>query len=155
MSTFWPRFSTVIVLSKRSFIGEFTLVLWRKLKHWFREGIRSKRPLPYYGFSLSSPFSFPKTVVILPARPTSRHWVYNELWCLSAAGSSQTSEYLTFIPSSQKCAINADHRKTKLKCSNRSTYAKEGSLHNSLSPSHGWYEVCVIKASRISSSNLG
>ena len=25
MSTFWPRFSTVIVLSKRSFIGKFTL----------------------------------------------------------------------------------------------------------------------------------
>ena len=64
-------------------------------------------------------------------------------------------EYLTFIPSSQKCDINADHRKTKLKCSNTSIYAKEGSLHNSLSPSHGWYEVCVIKASRISSSNLG
>src|SRR6185503_15769755 len=38
-------------------------------------------------------------------------------------------EYLTFIPSSQKCAINADHRKRKLKCSNTSTYAKEGSLH--------------------------
>ena len=64
-------------------------------------------------------------------------------------------EYLTFIPSSQKCAINADHRKTTLKCSNTSTYAKEGLLHNSLSPSHGWYEVCVIKASRISSNNLG
>src|SRR6185437_3220524 len=94
MSAFWPRSSTVIVLSKRSFIGKFTLVLWRKLKYWFRKGIRSKRPLPYYGVSLSSPFSFPKTVVILPARPTSRHWVYNELWCLSGAGSSQTWEYL-------------------------------------------------------------
>ena len=52
-------------------------------------------------------------------------------------------------------AINADHRKTKLKCSNTNTYAKEGSLHNSLSPNHSWYKVRVIKASRISSSNLG
>ena len=41
-----------------------------------RKGIRSKRPLPYYGVSLSPPFFFPKTVVILPARSTSRHWVY-------------------------------------------------------------------------------
>ena len=52
-------------------------------------------------------------------------------------------------------AINADHRKTKLKCSNTNIYAKEGSLHNSLSPSHDWYEVFVIKASMIYSSNLG
>src|SRR6185312_7044189 len=57
-------------------------------------------------------------------------------------------EYLTFSPPSQKCAINADNRKTKLKCSNTNTYAKEGSLHNSLSPSQGWYKVCVRKASR-------
>src|SRR6185295_15639613 len=76
-------------------------------------------------------------------------------------------EYLTFIPFSQKCAINADQRKTKLpgflattwdevcvikasntsiiqmchqsRISNTRTYAKEGSLHNFLSPSHGWY----------------
>src|SRR6185503_6693355 len=39
-------------------------------------------------------------------------------------------EYLTFIPSSQKYAINADYRKTTLKCSNTSTYAKEDSLQN-------------------------
>ena len=69
-------------------------LLWRKLKHWFRKGIRSKGPLPYYGVSLFSPFFFPKTVVILSARSTSRHWVYNELWCLSGAGSSQACEYL-------------------------------------------------------------
>ena len=90
MHAFWPRFSTLIVLSKRSFIGKFTLVLWWKLKHCFRKGIMSKRPLSYYGVSLFSLFSFPKTVVILPARPTSRYWVYNELWCLSAAGIAPT-----------------------------------------------------------------
>ena len=30
-------------------------------------------------------------------------------------------EYLTFIPSSQKCAINEDHRKTTLRCPNTGT----------------------------------
>ena len=64
-------------------------------------------------------------------------------------------EYLTFISSSKKCAINAYHRKTVLKCSYASTKAKEGSLQNALSPSHSWYEICVIKAPRIPSCNLG
>ena len=63
-----PSILSVHICTKQSspclHFGHGSLVMWWKLKHWFRKGIRSKRPLPYYGVSLSSPFSYPKTIVL-------------------------------------------------------------------------------------------